>query len=294
MVDIRKTPNSLYHIVGRWKDGQYITGYQISDDGGDTIKVSKDRLIYLIGKGLVRNARIQPDGEGGIIIRGKGVNLNKLPTYDEARNEIKCSVNGNGVPRKNIYEEKYEMIKRVMHKTNCVGYVLKGSDGKCITVNRNTAFEMAKQKLIEGVVLRRSDNKESGTVFILRGTGDKNIANLPIVFVDENGRAITEDKSRTECLIAKMNKGGKLVNVKTKAVKTFNIGDYLVCYPNAAIDIATKESIGQEFNLSDAAWKDNGYMDLVSHYEIELFSGKKIGITKEMVYKWTRAVRIAK
>ena len=76
---------------------------------------------------------VEKDAEGNIIIRGKGVNLNNLPVYDIGKDKYRntdisqqAANSKVDVSKKIEYANamgQYYIIKRIMLKTNCVGYV---------------------------------------------------------------------------------------------------------------------------------------------------------------------------
>ena len=117
-----------YRVVGRYMDGKEILGYHFIGSDNSDIQLNKERTIYMIGKGLIENMRIQTVN-GEIIIRGKGINLNKLPVYDEGKNEYRntgasrvaasSSVHGKNTSIRNNMAQ-YKVTKRIMQKNNCI------------------------------------------------------------------------------------------------------------------------------------------------------------------------------
>ena len=59
--------------------GRNVVGYIVTNAGGGTHKISRDKLLELAKAGKIGNARYQ-ESNGRPILRGVGCNLNELPT----------------------------------------------------------------------------------------------------------------------------------------------------------------------------------------------------------------------
>ena len=82
-------PNVLYSVTGRYMDGQKLVAYHLVGEDGSQAQEGKERVIWLIGKGVITNMRLQSGTNGEVIIRGKGVNLNNLPVFDIAKQQFR-------------------------------------------------------------------------------------------------------------------------------------------------------------------------------------------------------------
>ena len=65
------------------RQGRSIVGYVITNSGGASVMVSREKVIELAEKGLVGNARVQ-NYNNQKILRGVGCDLNQLPSFDES------------------------------------------------------------------------------------------------------------------------------------------------------------------------------------------------------------------
>ena len=120
-----------YRVVGRYMRGKETTGYHFIGSDDSSVQLNKERTIYMIGKGLIENMRIQTDGDE-IVIRGKGINLLSLPVYDESKQDFRNNSASQLVANSNVQPKntsinnnmaQYTIIKRIMSKNNCIGLV---------------------------------------------------------------------------------------------------------------------------------------------------------------------------
>lgn len=68
-----------YRIVGKYTNGREVSAYHLSCSNGKSVRVSKEQLYYLVGRGQVTNA----DGQiyqDKVILKGIGENLDKIPS----------------------------------------------------------------------------------------------------------------------------------------------------------------------------------------------------------------------
>ena len=82
-------PNVIYNVTGRYMDGQRLVAYHLVGEDGSQAKEPKERVIILIQQGLISNMRLQVGANGEAIIRGKKINLNNLPVYDEGKQQFR-------------------------------------------------------------------------------------------------------------------------------------------------------------------------------------------------------------
>ena len=134
-------PNTIYSVTGRYMDGQKLIGYHLVGEDGSQAQVSKEQVIWLIGKGAISNMRLQIGTNKEIIIRGKGVNLNNLPVFDQGKQQFRntdasqAAANSKvSVARSNVSDAnpmgQYKILKRIMYKNNCLGYEVVDHSGK--------------------------------------------------------------------------------------------------------------------------------------------------------------------
>lgn len=301
MSSIMNTNNKsipIYRVVGRYMTGSAVVGYHLVGSDGSQVKASKERVIYMIGKGLVENMRVQSlDTE--IILRGKGVNLNTLPIYDLNKDAFRDGVKSQEVANTNVKPKRdsgvnpmgqMEIIKRIMYKTNCLGYILKDRSGKEMKLSRDKIIDLGVQRLLSNATVQKyTDNNTGETKLILRGVGC-DLTELPSLIVDETGKIIDINKTTDEIRmrIVRMKRGGIVYDKGKDKRLTFEAGDYLICGKNAVVrpikhvDLISKFEI---INGENSAVCDNNLVNL-ENYPIELFGNKVQMLTPQQVINW--------
>ena len=106
-----------YNVTGRYMSGTEVTAYHLVDNNGGYIVASKEKTIYLAGRNLINNMRVQTSGDD-VIIRGRGINLNQLPVYDTNKSTYRNTQNTSS-NYTNL--SMLKITKRVMYKNSCVG-----------------------------------------------------------------------------------------------------------------------------------------------------------------------------
>lgn len=293
--------NLTYRVTGRYMTGSAVTGYHLVGADGSQVIANKERLIYMIGRGQVENMRLQTNGDD-VILRGKGVNLNKLPVFDVSKGEFRGNSASQNAASTHVAPKKNSginpmgqltLIKRIMYKTNCSGYVVTDMSGVEKKLSRAKVVELAKQRLISNAIVQRYTPKGSNeTQLILRGVGC-DISNLPVVTIDQNGNIIdNEDNSKRSQSVymraVKMKRAGILYDNKKNRKATFSSGDYIVCGPNGNL-IYMKEIDAQKVmtvvNDNVTAVCD-GYLDNLDKYPVELFGCEAKQLTPDQVKRW--------
>ena len=290
--------NMSYRVVGRYMTGSTVSGYHLVGIDGSQVKASKERVIYMIGKGLVENMRVQ-SSESGVIVRGKGVNLNTLPVYDLNKDAFRGNKQSQDVANTNVQPKKdsginpmgqMEITKRIMYKTTCLGYMVKDRSGKEIKLSRDKVIELAVAKLMSNATVQKyTDNSTGRTKLILRGAGC-DLTEIPALVVDETGRIIDPNKvdSTTKMRIVRMKRGGIIYDqVKNKKI-TFEAGDYLVCGNNAIIRPVKSIDAAAKFKVDNS--KSGAICDVslenLSNYPIEIFGNHIQTLKPEQVLTW--------
>lgn len=180
--------NVKYNVVGRYMAGSTVSGYHILGSDGSQMKVSKNFLVRLIDKNKVDNCRVQMYNNE-TIIRGKGININDLPVFDERRGELKhLAITGEtekiGMENPNEVFGKLAITKRIMMGNSCVGYEVTSTNGIVKKLSRDKVIEMASERQIGNARVQRDNDK-----VILRGVGTA-LDKLPVIIVDANGKEI--------------------------------------------------------------------------------------------------------
>lgn len=290
-----------YNVTGRYMDGQKIIGYHLVGEDGSQLQETKDRVIWLINKGLILNMRIQIDAENNIIVRGKGVNLNNLPVFDITKQRFrgdstsqtvangKVSVEKSTIPNANKMGQ-YTILKRIMYKNTCLGYVVQDYSGNVTRKKRDDIIELALQKLISNAVAQkyRKDNKQ---VLILRGV-DCDLSKLPILIVDPvTGNVIDPlvQKNNLSVRAAYMKSSGIIKDRTNNKTIQFKAGDFIICEPSGQLEIKQRMEIEKTYikdkEMNKAICDD--YLNNIDSYIIEIFGTKPIQLNKQMIQSWT-------
>lgn len=284
----------MYRVTGRYMDGQRIIGYHLVGEDGSQAQEVRERIIYLIEKGQIANMRVQTGVDGETIIRGKGINLNKLPVFDEAKQQFRNSSISQEVANSRVSSEaqskmgQYTIIRRIMHKTVCLGYELKDYSGHITRRKREDVVKLTLQKLISNAVASKTVVKETNELrVILRGVGVE-LRNLPYIIVDDNGKVVNPETSHNMTVRYKfIASNGILRDNDSGEIKTLHKGDCLICLPTGkivAVDVKEalqkfKRAEGVKSALSDYYIKDE-------RYSVEIFGEASIKITQQLIQDW--------
>ena len=295
MLDIHNTTKVTYNVVGRYMDGTSVTGYHLVGSDGSQIQASKDRVLFLIGKGLVNNLRAQAL-EDGMIIRGKGINLNTIPIYDVNKQQLR----GENIQKTQVKPKKnsniigqLEITKRIMFKTQCLGYVLRDINGKETRISRERVIELGIQRLLTNATVQKYTNSQTQkTQLILRGVGT-DLNKIPELIVNEAGKVIdpNDQKSKDSVRITKMNKAGVIHDGVKNSKAVFSAGDYLVCGNKATLKTFRQQDIEKYFKIVTNTKGPQGaicdaHLDKLSNYKLEIFGGDVVNIDPKHVIKW--------
>lgn len=199
MSDGRLTSGIKYAVVGRYMNGSFVSGYHLMGEDGSQLAVSKNKLVYLVGKGIITNCRVQMYN-GEPLLRGKGINLNDLAVYDKdkgilrRRNNDIPTVKPKGKDPTSIFGQ-LKIVARLITKTQtgvqCVGYVVENAGGVRKNLSRNIVLKMASEKQIGNARIQ----SYNGSI-LLRGVGI-DLSKLPAIQVDKNGKIINKNDTKT-------------------------------------------------------------------------------------------------
>lgn len=291
--------NIIYRVVGRYMDGQKVIGYHLVGSDGSQLPVNRERAIFMISNGLIENMRIQSDtssDKNGIIVRGKGVNLNKLPVYDEGKQSFRGDSASQKVANSDVKVKKnsglnpmgqVKIVGRIMMGTKCIGYEIEDHSGARSKLGRDKVLNLGFQKLLSNAEVNKIKT-DKGNQFALRGRGC-NLMDLPI-YILEDGKILDPSKKDTgiSYRVIKAKRSGLVVNLKTEEKKSFQAGNYIVCGINGLIlvedvsTVASKYTVVKDMNTATC----DDYIDKISDYSIEFFGQPPINLSKEMVLKW--------
>lgn len=293
-------PNVIYNVTGRYMDGQRLVAYHLVGEDGSQAKEPKERVIILIQQGLISNMRLQVGANGEAIIRGKKINLNNLPVYDEGKQQFRhddisqSAANSSVSVKKSTVDNanpmgQYRILKRIMMKNKCLGYEIQDMSGKITRKKRDDVVKLATQKLIGNAVANRYNGEDGKLHIVLRGV-DCDLAKLPMLIVNEQGKIVdpTKDDSAITVRCAYMKHGGTIHDIIRKRDINFKFGEYIICGINGDIAIKSKEEVAKIYSIdkvSQSAICDD-YLDNVKNYYIEIFGSKTVQMTPNMVMSW--------
>lgn len=289
-----------YNVTGRYMAGSAVTAYHlVGQDGSQTI-ANKDRVIYMIGKGLIDNMRIQYDlNNKSILIRGKGINLNNLPVFDINNNKFRDNKAPKGVstgktaPTKDISKVmgQLRITKRIMYKQNCIGYTVEDMNGTEKKLSRKKILELGCEKLLSNATVNKwkPENSEEYK-FILKGI-NCNLNELPIITVDQNGNIISDTSVESDRIYARavrMKCGGILYDNDRHTKSVFESGDFIICGANSILRVFKAETIKNKLTTAgpEHIAVCDATIDKVRNYEVELFGNTVKALQPEQVKRW--------
>ena len=305
MTRVNSSAGVTYRVVGRYMAGPAVTGYHLLGSDGRQLPVTKERAIYLIGRGLVENMRVQANGKE-MIIRGKGVNLNSLPIYDEKRNKFRNNEAYGAIKDSAVKPKKdsgispmgqVKIIKRIMYKNRCLGYIVVDHSGKERKFSRKQVINLAIQKIVSNATVQKyTPPGKDKPELILRGAGI-DLSKLPSVLVDNTGKLIDPQRDRDELKIRaiRMRRGGIVYDkVKNRKIP-FEPGDRLVCGIKGTIRPVRASEFEKMFSVDKAGNMAicDDYLDNLKNYPIEIFGSTPREINADQVKKWdiVRAIK---
>lgn len=294
-------PNVIYRVTGRYMDGQKIIGYHLVGEDGSQAQESRDRVIWLIGKGVIANMRVQIGAEGEAILRGKGINLNNLPVYDPNKDKYRNTESSQQAANSSVSVRKsnvadvspmgqYTITHRIMLKNKCLGYQLVDYSGTATRKKREDVIKLAIQKLVSNAVVQRYTKPETNKPeLILRGVNCE-LSKLPILVVGENGKIVDPTKNKDSFTVrsAYMKHSGIIHDTINNTRIPFKAGDFIICEASGGIIIKDRLSVEKLYKKdteSAQAFCDD-YLDIASNCYIELFGSKPIQLTQAMIKSW--------
>lgn len=297
--------NIMYNVTGRYMDGQKILAYHLVGEDGSQACESKERVIYLIGKGIIANMRTQSSPDGKMIIRGKGINLNTLPVYDSNKNKFRdnsmsqaaqnsgVSVAKSNTPNINQMGQ-YRIVRRIMFKKKCLGYEVQDYSNSIKRFSREKVIDLAIQKLISNAVANkvtvRDANGQPKIQIVLRGVGC-NLNDIPMLLCDSKGNIIDPNKNMDLLTVrgSRIKRSGIIKDNQSNKTIQFRAGDYIICDPSGSICVKPEVDIIQRYELDNEAEHAvcDDYLDNTVRYNLEVFGGKPIQMNPNIVRSWT-------
>lgn len=281
---------TTYRFNGRYMQGSEVMYYNVIDGDGRSYSIDKAQTLAMIRDGLIENLRLQYT-DNGPIIRGKGINMLDYPVWDLKKLEIRGTSESKPVKSGVNPLSKLELTRRVMYKTNCIGYMVKDASGRESTkpLPYKKVVDLALRGFITNAEAQKYTPRDgSGPKIVLRGIGDS-LKNLKTVVVDQNGNIIDTTKSGQEVTVrtTRMRKGGIVYDLERSSKMVFEPGDYLVCTVTGGLTVIKSESAEGHISKSEksSAICDN-YLSSLSKYSIELFGKPRQTLTPNVVLRW--------
>lgn len=297
--------NITYKVVGRYMNGKEVAGYHFIGSDNSSMALDKKTTIQIINRGLVENMRITTNNDE-LIIRGKGINLNTLPVYDESKqkyrpgavsqNAANSSNRASGIDSRNNMAT-FKIIKRIMRKTSCIGYVLEDVSGNTRKVSRETVIECASNNRISNAVVNKVIDPVTGNpTFALRGVNGCSIKKLPIMIVDDEGKIIDPAVNKDVAIIraTRMKSAGQVANRSTGKVDRFTVGDFIIINISGKLEVIP----GPIFVKNYRPEKECGTatcdysLDCLADYTIEIYGNNAMVISPEQAKTWLMAKHI--
>lgn len=283
-MDYGKTIGKTYSVVGRYMTGSEVTAYHLRASDGEQLYVTKARAVHMIGKGLIENLRVQNNG-GGVIIRGKGVNLMKLPVFDEKTKKVRGEEGSAKVTKLGTMV----LTKSIQDRGRTIGFELKDASGKRLRLPINKVKELAREGLIYNATIQ-DYVKDGAKRVILRGVNGTQLNELPKLWVNANGVIVDPEKDINEITYraVKMKRGGTLYDLDKGTKQVFGVGDFLVCGLLGELRAVKEKDIMRMFEVDrevNMATCDNDLSKL-EKYPIELFGQEKVFLNEKLIKSW--------
>ena len=299
--------NVFYNVTGRYMDGQKLVAYHLVGADGSQAQESKERVIFLIGKGMIANMRIQIGENGDVIPRGKGVNLNKLPVFDVSKQQFRnnqisqevansgVSVNKSSVDNINPMGQ-YKILRRIMFENKCLAYEIQEYNGRIKRVKRDDVINLALQRLISNAVVNKTVDADGKQRLVLRGAGCI-LRDLPYLILTKNGKIIDPAKNVEKTIrCTNMKRNGVLRDTVNNTVVTFKAGDCILCAENGDLRVISRIDIENKYSIENSTNRAicDDYINS-DRYFIEIFGAGKVNITKDIITNWKilKAVKTA-
>ena len=297
--------NITYKVVGRYMNGKELDGYHFIGSDNSTLYLNKERTIFMIGKGLIENMRINTNN-GEIIIRGKGVNLNALPVYDcgkqsyrpgaNSQNAANSSARASEIDSKNNMG-KFKVIKRIMQGVKCIGYVLEDVSGNVRNIDRDTVIECARTNRLSNAIVNKIKDPETGELtYALRGVNGCNIRKLPIMIIDDAGRIVDPKVNKNLAIIraVRMKSAGQVKHSASGKIARFTVGDFIMINVDGTLKVVPGQRFITEYRpeKSTSTATCDHCLECLSDFTVEIYGNPVMTVTPDQAKTWAMARHI--
>lgn len=204
--------NITYSVVGRYMIGSKVSGYHIVGSDGSNKQITKNQLIRLVYKGCISNCRVQMCNDYPIL-RGKGIDLGKLPTYNEANQQVKVGDSLINVGDPNKVFGQLIIKAKLIENGNIVGYMVEDISGTKKKLSTSRVLELALENQIGNAKI---SNRDKPT---LEGVGI-DLSDLPEIHVKLNNadkkKFIKQEQSIEDRVIKGMEAIKNVQNTKSE------------------------------------------------------------------------------
>lgn len=279
-----------YEAKGRCMKGTNVYKYMLLGTDNKIVATNLTETIHLIGRGMINNLRLVPnDNNMGVSIRGKGVNILKLPVYEEYNGayRVRNTEELIGKVEKESFAE-FKITHRVMYKNDCIAFILMNSAGVSKPIRKKRVMALAAEDKISNATLVRHKNETTGNVSaILRGVSCS-LLDLPVIAADENGEAITRLGIPGVTVRAAMMVEAGTVRDDTGKRVSFSPSDILVFNEFGYIDVYKKQDFIRRFRHREDCTE--AIVDSISQqaekYNIDLFNSNTYKLSIKTINKW--------
>jgi hypothetical protein len=277
--------NKVYNVSGRYIHNDKVVAYQLKSDDGDIFVEGVDRVAWMVSKGLVPNMRIAIDADNKTVLRGRKVNINKLPVYDinELSEKDRAKFTSD-----DVNYGKCIITKRILFNKRCFGYEVKTPDNKLRHISRDQTIELTGQKLVGNAeVFKYTDEETDKTNLILKGVG-VDLTKLPILVINDDGKIIDPSENNSDLAIRAilMNSNGVIRGKNDKTMLQFKKGDFVLCEGIGELRVITKEEFEKQYKKSsDSKALCDVYFDN-NRYELQIFGRDLINLTVDIIKQW--------
>lgn len=315
-----------YKVAWLIKKGTQTFGYHLIGQNGDEKDITDTYAAVMISRGLIENMSIQQNGND-IIIRGKGVNLKRLPVYDLNTNQFRdkdgqvLQEMNNAYKNANQNLDQISIIKRILNGRSCIGYICQDNQNRTKQFTRDQVIQLALENHIKNVRVnivnpyrgltyeqaRQRHNfsedvwrtvQREGAIKVLVGTNGFTLESLPVLLLDKSGMLIDPEKAPDKITMRafRVNRGGVLYHNTNNQKKPFTSGDLLVVKGDGSLDIIKSFEIQSqvEVHMDKSQATCDSYLDNVTNYSVEFFGApQRITINPKQVTQWVIITRKA-
>lgn len=175
--------NETYEVTGRYMNGTVVCAYNITSSDGTNKKVTREQLIFLLGKGVITNCTGQIYNNQ-VLIRGLcGLNIAELPIIEVSSGKIRNNEVTNVKPSKCDTDTIFNQVTlthRIMNGKTNIGFQVRTHGGKVIRMGREQIIQLASKKLVTNAVVQNYNTKGESKK-ILRGVGIDLRNDLPTI-----------------------------------------------------------------------------------------------------------------